>query len=64
MGNCIGIVLFPIVHVREVTEFVLLMARDRSKWPRCLLLHCWLPGLGLGGERAPWTDSLGQLAFR
>ena len=38
--------------------------RDRSNWPRCLPWHGWLPGLGLGGDLAPWADSLGQLAVR
>ena len=51
----------PILHVRELPEFMSLMARDRSKWPRCLLWHGWLPGLSAAGERAPWADSLGHL---
>ena len=38
-----------------------LMAWTRSNWPRGLLWHVWLPGLGAVGERAPWADSLGQL---
>ena len=38
--------------------------RDRLKWPRCLHWCGWLPGLGLGGDRAPWADSLGRLAVR
>ena len=52
----------PIVHVRELPEFMPLFRRDRSNWPRCLLWHGWLLGLGLeeggregggrgGGER-------------
>ena len=37
---------FPIVqHVRDLPEFSFLMSLDRSKWPRCLLWHGWLPGL-------------------
>ena len=41
-----------------------LVARDRSKWPRCLLWYGWLPGLSAFCERAPWAESLGQLAVR
>ena len=37
---------------------------DRGEWPRCLLWHGWLPGLGIAGERDPWAASLGQLAVR
>ena len=43
-------------------NFVSLMARDRSRWPRCLLWHGWLPGLGLAGERDPRAASFGHLA--
>ena len=32
-------------HVRELPEFAYLMSIDRSRWPRCLLWHGWLPGL-------------------
>ena len=32
-------------HVGELPEFAYLMSLDRSKWPRCLLWHGWLPGL-------------------
>ena len=39
------------LHVGELPEFVSLMARDRSRWPHCLLWHGWLPGLGVPGER-------------
>ena len=61
-GLLLGL-LFPfIVHVRELPEFMPLMVRDRSEWPRCLLWHGWLPCLGTAGERDPWAASLGQLA--
>ena len=43
MGICFGIVSSspssPAVHVRELPEFLPLMMRDRSNWPRCLLWH-------------------------
>ena len=29
----------PILQVRELPEFMPLVARDRSNWPRCLLWH-------------------------
>ena len=48
--------------VWELPEFIPLGARDRSKWPRCLLWCGWLLGLSAAGERAPWAASLGQLA--
>ena len=50
----------PILHIRELSEFATLMAQDRSKWPRCLLWHGWLPGLSLAGERDCWAASLGH----
>ena len=38
------------------------MSLDRSKWPRCLLWHGWLPGLnGMLGNK-PWASSFGELA--
>ena len=39
-----------------------LLSLDRSKWPRCLLWHGWLPGLSGIGHRDPWAISLGDLA--
>ena len=50
--------------LRELPEFATLMRRDRSKWPRCLLWHGWLPGLSHEGERDCWAASLGPLAER
>ena len=52
----------PILHVWEIRGFASLMSLDRSNWPRCLLWHGWLLGLGLSGERDPWAASFGQLA--
>ena len=52
----------PLQHVRDLTEFSFLMSLDRSKWPRCLLWHGWLPGLnGLLGDN-PWALSFGEVA--
>ena len=52
----------PLQHVRDLPEFSFLMSLDRSKWPRCLLWHGWLPGLnGMLGDK-PWTLSFADLA--
>ena len=52
----------PLQHVRDLPEFAFLMSLNRSKWPRCLLWHGWLPGLnGLVGDK-PWALSFGDLA--
>ena len=52
----------PLQHVRDLPEFAFLMSLNRSKWPRCLLWHGWLPGLnGLVGDK-PWALSFGELA--
>ena len=34
------------------------MGLDKSKWPRGLLWHGWLPGLSCSGDRAPWDACL------
>ena len=48
--------------MRDLPEFSFLMSLDRSKWPRCLLWHGWLPGLnGMLGDE-PWALSFGELA--
>ena len=55
----LGLHFLLLLHVRKLPEFMPLMARDRSGWPRCLLWHGWLLGLCmLHGERAPWADCL------
>ena len=38
------------------------MSLDRSKWPRCLLWHGWLPGLGGVRDGELWASSFGDLA--
>ena len=38
------------------------MSLDRSKWPRCLLWHGWLPGLNGMLDNKPWALSFGDLA--
>ena len=49
-------------HVRELPEFAYLMSLDRSKWPRSLLCHGWLPGLCGIRESDPWAASFHDLA--
>ena len=49
-------------HVRDLPEFSYLLSLDRSKWPRCLLWHGWLPGLCGVHNRDPWALSFGDLA--
>ena len=48
----------PFTHVRELPEFAFLMSLDRTKWPRCLLWHGWLPGLKGMVHDDPWAFSL------
>ena len=38
------------------------MSLDRSRWPRCLLWHGWLPGLNGVVNEKPWALSFGELA--
>ena len=40
----------------------LLMSLNRSKWPRCLLWHGWLPALCGISDKDPWATSFGDLA--
>ena len=48
-GHPLFCTFLPILHVRALPEFITLMARDRSKGPRCLLWHGGLPGLAAAG---------------
>ena len=53
----------PLQHVRDLPEFATLMSLDRSKWPRCLLWHGWLPGLNGINNKDPWATSFGLASF-
>ena len=59
-GEC----AFPLLqHVRGAARVCFTcVSLDRSKSPRCLLLHCWLPGLSGAGDDDPWATSFGDLA--
>ena len=60
-----GVCTFPsMLQVGVLPEFMSLMGRDRSRSPRCLLWHGWLPGLSLDGEVDLWAASFEQLASR
>ena len=52
----------PFVELRNSPEFLPLMSRDRTNWPRCLLWHGWLPGLTSRTAGAPWAIASGDLA--
>ena len=58
------VICFGTAPFLQLPEFMPLMARDRSRWPRCLLWHGWLPGRSTAGERDPWAASLGQVTER
>ena len=53
---------FLLRHVWDLPEFAYLTSLDRSKWPRCLLWHGWLPGLNGISSKDPWATSIGDLA--
>ena len=44
----------PFVELRSQPEFLPLMSKDRTHWPRCLLWHGWLPGLSSRTLGTPW----------
>ena len=60
--ECTFLLLPPLQHVRDLPEFAYLMSLDRCNWPRCLLWHGWLPGLGGISDKDPWATSFGELA--
>ena len=63
MVICFGNVLFtPFSMFANFLNLLFLCPLDRSKWPRCLLWHGWLPGLKGIGQRDPWALSFGDLA--
>ena len=61
-GECSFLPPPPLQHVRDLPEFSFLLSLDRSKWPRCLLWHGWLPGLNGLVSNKPWALSFGELA--
>ena len=45
----------PLVHVRENPEFGGIVNREKTRSPRCLLWHCWLPALSGSALGDPWA---------
>ena len=45
----------PLVAIRENPEFHDLMRLDKTRWPRCLLWHGWLPMLSGVNGTSPWA---------
>ena len=63
MVTFFGIVPFPpLVELRNSPEFLPLLSRDRTNWPRCLLWHGWLPGLSSRTTGTPWAIASSDLA--
>ena len=54
--------LSPFVELRNKPEFLPLLSRDRTHWPRCLLWHGWLPGLSARTIGTPWAIASSDLA--
>ena len=52
----------PFVERRNSPEFLPLMSRDRTNWPRCLLWHGWLPGLISRTTGSSWAIASSDLA--
>ena len=62
-GNLFWDCTFPLfVELRNNPEFLPLLNRDRTNWPRCLLWHGWLPGLTSRSSGSPWDVAAGDLA--
>ena len=52
----------PFVELRNQPEVLPLMGKDRTRWPRCLLWHGWLPGLSSRTVGSPWAVASSDLA--
>ena len=52
----------PFVELRNRPEFLPLMGKDRTHWPRCLLWHGWLPSLSSNTIGTPWAIASSDLA--
>ena len=58
----LGLHLSSFVELRNQPEFLPLMSKDRTHWPRCLLWHGWLPGLSSRTLGTPWAIATSDLA--
>ena len=62
-GHLFGDCTFsPFVELRNQPEFLPLMSKDRTSWPRCLLWHGWRPGLSSRTVGSPWAVASSDLA--
>ena len=52
----------PFVELRSQLEFLPLMNKDRTRWPRCFLWHGWLPGFSYRTIGTPWAVAFSDLA--
>ena len=52
----------PLVEIRENPEFHDLMRLDKTRWPRCLLWHGWLPMLSGVNGASPWAVDASESA--
>ena len=52
----------PLVEIRENPEFHDLMRLDKTRWPRCLLWHGWLPVLSGVNGASPWAVDASESA--
>ena len=50
------------MELRNQPEFLPLMSKDRTGWPRCLLWHGWLLGLSSRTVGTPWAVASSDLA--
>ena len=57
MAISFGDALFPLdMELRNDLEFLPLMNRNRTNWPRCFLWHGWLSGLTSRSSGSPWAS--------
>ena len=62
-GHLFGECSFPpFVAIRENPEFHDLMRMDKTRWPRCLLWHGWLPMLSGVNGASPWAVDASESA--
>ena len=61
-GSVLSPPLLPSSMFGIFLNLLFLCPLDRSKWPRCLLWHGWLPGLSGICHRDLWATSFGDLA--
>ena len=53
-GEC---TFLPCVEIRENPECHELTEMDKGDWPRCWLMHGWLPALSGSDGATPWAET-------